>query len=120
MFSLKEEDIPRPYKKSMEAGPVHRAFVYGYRVCRDKFLAPVEETGMRRCPFCENDYIKVEVKTYMRNDSLFAEASGVCGVCYCKGPTVLSDFTGRVKEEANAKITDDAKSLWNEMHQSGD
>ncbi len=119
MFDLRDEDIPKTYGYSMANGAVNRAFKNGFETCRDKFLKPIEETGMRRCPFCENDYIKIEMETYTRNDRLFGEAKGVCGVCYSSGPTVLMDFTGRDKDEVHAKIEDDAKSLWNEINPAG-
>jgi len=119
MFNLRDEDIPRSYGYTMANGAVNRAFKNGYEVCRDKFLKPIEETGMRRCPFCENDYIKVTVETYIRNDALYGEAKGVCGSCYSSGPTVLMDFTGKKKEVAHAKIEDDARDLWNEMNSGG-
>jgi hypothetical protein len=108
LFELRDEDI-----ESLKCGPIKDAFVSGFKACRRKMLLPVKETGMRVCPFCENDYVKIELETHMRNNRLYGVARGVCGVCYCEGPKVLMDFTDRDKEEVHAKITDDAKSLWN-------
>jgi hypothetical protein len=108
LFELRDEDI-----ESLKCGPIKDAFVSGFKACRRKMLLPVKETGMRVCPFCENDWVRVELETHTRNNRLYGVARGVCGVCYCEGPKVLMDFTGRDEEEVHAKIIDDAKSLWN-------
>jgi hypothetical protein len=108
LFELKEEDVA-----SIKCGPIRDAFVDGFSACRRKVLLPVEETGLRVCPFCENDYLQIELETYTKNNRLFGVAKGVCGICYSEGPKVLMDFTDRDRDEVEAKIKDDAKSLWN-------
>jgi len=115
MFDLRDSDFPKGYAPTMENGPVSRAFRSGYETCHDKMFKPIEETGMRVCPFCENDYVKVRSDVHMRNEILVGEAMGVCGACGCRGPVVMAEIRNGSRTEDILKLEDDAKSLWNRI-----
>jgi len=67
----------------------------------------------RDCPFCNNDYIKVERKIRHIDNEFIIGAYCVCGVCGTQGPIVIEETTKK-DDALEKKVIVEAVTQWNE------